>query len=179
MARPIVPATTTSRQPRVHRPTYAISRAQPAHHFARANRGSPSSHAGRAWKPSPTMDGEGVCVQPAPSVVRRRGVGDAAPYGRSRNVGIRIVGNRCVNAANLRPPLGSPERGAVAVLCAVTEGLVQGGCGETMSSVIPRRAGGNVSARNFRCPPLRGGARCGPGRFLYAGLTNFLSFRRI
>ena len=31
--------------------------------------------------------------------------------------------NRCVNAANLRPPLGSPERGAVTAQRAVTEGL--------------------------------------------------------
>ena len=35
------------------RPTYAISRAQPAHHFIRAYRGSPSTAAGRAWKPAP------------------------------------------------------------------------------------------------------------------------------
>ena len=31
--------------------------------------------------------------------------------------------NRCVNAANLCPPLGSPERGAVTAQRAVTEGL--------------------------------------------------------
>ena len=31
-------------------------------------------------------------------------------------------------------PLGSPERGAVTAQRAVTEGLVQGGCGETTSS---------------------------------------------
>ena len=163
----------------VYHPTYANPAGAARAPFCSGVRRCPSSHAGRAWKPSPTESLERFGAKPPLSVVRRRGVGDASPYGRSRNVGIRIVGNRCVNAANLRPPLGSPERGAVAVLCAVTEGLVQGGCGETMSSVIPRRAGGNVSARNFRCPPLRGGARCGPGRFLYAGLTNFLSFRRI
>ena len=66
----------------------------------------------------------GIGVQPTLSVIRRRGVGDAAPYGRQRNHGISIMVSRCANAASLRPPLGSPERGAVAALCAVTEGLV-------------------------------------------------------
>ena len=50
--------------------------------------------------------------------------GRPAPYGRQRYIGVGIVVNRCVNAANLRPPLGSPERGAVAARRAVTEGLV-------------------------------------------------------
>ena len=65
--------------------------------------------------------------QPTLAVTPARGVEDAAPYGREENHGIRIVVNRCANAANLHPPLGSPERGAVAALCAVTEGLVQRG----------------------------------------------------
>ena len=64
---------------------------------------------------------------PTPAIPRTRGVEDAAPYGRVRDVGISITVSRCVNAANLRPPLGSPERGAVTALCAVTEGLVQRG----------------------------------------------------
>ena len=64
-----------------------------------------------------------------PAVTQPRGVEDAAPYGRVRDVGVSIVANRCVNAANLLPPLGSPERGAVTAQRAVTEGLVQGGCG--------------------------------------------------
>ena len=68
-----------------------------------------------------TPDG---CNHPTPAVIRPRGVEDAAPYGQQLNVGIRIVINRCVNAANLLPPLGSPERGAVAARRAVTEGLV-------------------------------------------------------
>ena len=67
--------------------------------------------------------------QPTPAVTRPRGVEDAAPYGQKRNHGISIVVSRCAIAANFRPPLGSPERGAVAAQCAVTEGLVQGGCG--------------------------------------------------
>ena len=46
----------------------------------------------------------GIDVQPTLSVIRRRGVGDAAPYGRQLNVGISIAVNRCVNAASLRPP---------------------------------------------------------------------------
>ena len=37
-----------------------------------------------------------VCNQPTPAVTRTRGVGDAAPYGREENHGIRIVVNRCV-----------------------------------------------------------------------------------
>ena len=72
-----------------------------------------------------TPDG---CVHPTPAIPRPRGVEDAAPYGRQRNVGISIVGSRRVNAANLLPRLGSPERGAVAALCAVTEGLGQRWC---------------------------------------------------
>ena len=39
---------------------------------------------------------------------------------------------------HLHPPLGSPERGAVAALCAVTEGLVQRGCGAITLQVNPR-----------------------------------------
>ena len=65
--------------------------------------------------------------QPTPAIPRLRGVEDAAPYGRVRDVGIRIMGSRCAIAASLLPPLGSPERGAVAARCAVTEGLVQRG----------------------------------------------------
>ncbi len=121
----------------------------------------------------------GCRVQPAPSVDRRtahrgrcalrrvgnvsalqirhpssngRGVGDAAPYGQKLNHGISIVANRCVSAANLCPPLGSPERGAVAARSAVTEGLVQGRCGVPTLPVIPR-PGGRGS------PPLRGVGR--------------------
>ena len=61
------------RQPHVHHPTNPIPRAQPAHHFVRANRCYPSSQAGRAWKPAPTLGGEGECVQPPSSVIRRKG----------------------------------------------------------------------------------------------------------
>ena len=50
--------------------------------------------------------------------------GRPAPYGRQRYIGVGIVVNRCANAASLRPPLGSPERGAVAARSGVTEGLV-------------------------------------------------------
>ena len=51
---PAAPASPTVRAPRVHSPARPIPRAPPAHHFVRANRCSPLSHAGRAWKPSPT-----------------------------------------------------------------------------------------------------------------------------
>ena len=61
------------RQPHVYHPTNPIPRAQPAHHFVRANRCYPSSQAGRAWKPAPTLGGEGECVQPPSSVIRRKG----------------------------------------------------------------------------------------------------------
>ena len=64
---------------------------------------------------------------PTPAVTLPRGVEDAAPYGRVRDEGVSIVVNGCIDAANLCPPLGSPERGAVAAQRAVTEGLVQGG----------------------------------------------------
>ena len=46
------------------------------------------------------------------------------PYGRLRNVGISIVGSRCERAKTSTHPLGSPERGAVTALRAVTEGLI-------------------------------------------------------
>ena len=75
---------------------------------------------------------------PTPAIPQPRGVEDAAPYGRVRNEGVSIVVNRRGNAASLLPPLGSPERGAVAPLCAVTEGLVQRGCGAITSFVNPR-----------------------------------------
>ena len=64
-----------------------------------------------------------VRTHPTPAIPQPRGVGDAAPYGRQRNVGCDIVVSRCADAANLHPPLGSPERGAVAARSAVTEGL--------------------------------------------------------
>ena len=48
---------------------------------------------------------------------------------------------------SLRHALGSPERGAVTALCAVTEGLVQGWCGVPALPVNPRRAG--VEARPY------------------------------
>ena len=81
-----------------------------------------------------------VRSHPTPALPQRRGVEDATPYGRQRDVGVSIEVNRCVNAASLLPPLGSPERGAVAARSAVTEGLVQRGCEITLP-VNPRRAG--------------------------------------
>ena len=72
--------------------------------------------------------GPDVCNQRGPAVTRTRGVEVAAPYGREGNHGICIVVNKCSNAVKLRPPLGSPERGAVAPQSGVTEGLVQGRC---------------------------------------------------
>ena len=57
------------------------------------------------------------------------------------------MGNGCVNAASLRPPFGSPERGAVAARSGVTEGLVQRWCGKTTLPVNRLRAG--VEARPY------------------------------
>ena len=84
--------------------------------------------AGLDDKPLRCIGEVSACNRRRPST-DARGVEDAAPYGWVRNVGISIAINRCVNAANLiLPPLGSPERGAVTALCAVTEGLVQRRC---------------------------------------------------
>ena len=89
-----------------------------------------------------------IRTQPTPAISQPRGVEDAAPYGHQRNAGVSIVVNSCINAASLRPPLGFPERGAVAALCAVTEGLVQGGCGVPALSVNRRKDGlGDGEAR--------------------------------
>ena len=88
-----------------------------------------------------------VCNRSTPALIRRRGVEDAAPYGRSLNVRISITVSRCAIAANFLPPLGSPERGAVAALCAVTEGLAQRWCGETTLPISRGRAG--VEARPY------------------------------
>ena len=56
-------------------------------------------------------------------------------------------GKHMRKGGNLRPPLGSPERGAVAARSAVTEGLGRRGCDAITSSVNPRRAG--VEARPY------------------------------
>ncbi len=63
----------------------------------------------------------------------------------------------------LRPPLGSPERGAVAALCAVTEGLVQRWCGEITLSVNPRRAGVSAGWRVKPAPSVDRRRRTGDG----------------
>ena len=63
------------------------------------------------------------CNQPTPAVTQTRGVEDAAPYGRQRDEGIRIMVNGCAKATASAHTLGSPERGAVAAQRAVTEGL--------------------------------------------------------
>ena len=53
----------------VHRPTYYIPRAPPAHHFKRAHPRHPSTHAGRAWKPAPTADWVGISAEPPLSAI--------------------------------------------------------------------------------------------------------------
>ena len=70
----------------VRRPTYAIPRAQPAHHFVRAHPRRPSSHAGRAWKPAPTV---GIRIsptlpQPLSHGAKRR---DSSPFRGAEGVG--------------------------------------------------------------------------------------------
>ena len=64
------------------------------------------------WKTPSQSATPTIRNQPTPAMPRPRGVEDAAPYGRQLNVGISIVVNRCAIAANLRPSLGSPFRGA-------------------------------------------------------------------
>ena len=71
--------------------------------------------------------------------------------------------NRCVNAANHRLPLGSPERGAVAALCAVTEGLVQRRYDAITLSVNPRRSGVSVGRRAEPVPSVDRRRRTGDG----------------
>ena len=83
------------------------------------------SRAGAPWQTLARQGRLAICTHPTPAIPQPRGVGDAAPYGRQRNVGCDIVVSRCADAANLHPPLGSPERGAVAARSAVTEGLVR------------------------------------------------------
>ena len=107
------------------------------------------------WRTSPSAPWETrvksvtpvIRNQPTPAIPQPRGVEDAAPYGRLRDVGVSIVVNSCANAASLRLPLGSPERGAVAALCAVTEGLVQREWGVPTLSINPRRSSAEVGWR--------------------------------
>ena len=78
-------------------------------------------------------------TQPTSAVRQPRGVEDATPYGWVRDVSISITVSGCANATNLCPPLGSPERGAVAARSGVTEGLVQRGCDAISLPVILRK----------------------------------------
>ena len=95
LAWPTAPTSSTVRKPRVHRPTYPIPRAPPAHHFLRAHRRYPSPHAGRAWKPSPTVggavDGQRGCDAPmSASTPQSRPFGPRQlPFQGSREGGVR------------------------------------------------------------------------------------------
>ena len=74
----------------VHNSTYAIPRAQPAHHFIRAYRRCPFTEAGRAWKPAPTVYWERVSAKNRRrQSAGARGVEDAAPYGLARETARR------------------------------------------------------------------------------------------
>ena len=70
--------------------TYHIPRAQPAHHFARAHPRHPSSHAGRAWKPAPTVGWAGLRTtllrrtHVAPTPQSRRNAPRQLPFQGSR-----------------------------------------------------------------------------------------------
>ena len=85
----MAPTSSTARTPRVRHPTYAIPRAQPAHHFLQANRCSPSSHAGRAWKPSPTVAGKASASHPRRHQPLSRGAvrRDSSPFRGAKGVG--------------------------------------------------------------------------------------------
>ena len=107
---------------------------------------------GAPWVTRSKLVRPNVRNQPTLAVTRTRGVEDAAPYGQVRDVGCGIVVNKCAIAANLLPPLGSPERGAVAARSGVTEGLVQGRV-RCSHAIRQPRPGGRGS------PPLRGVGR--------------------
>ena len=116
------------------------------------------------------------CNHPNSAIPRTRGVEDAAPYGREENHGIRIVANKRIDAANVRPPLGSPERGAVAARRAVTEGLVPAWvqCNNVARQPHPT-VGAGFHARPAWDEGQRGcarnnGARAVPAGFAYVGL---------
>ena len=113
--------------------------------------------AGASWETWAELTAPNVSTHPTPAIPQPRGVEDAAPYGRVRDEGVSIVVNGCIDAANLCPPLGSPERGAVAAPCAVTEGLVRRRCGRT-NVIRQPRPGGRGSP-----PPLRGVGRWARG----------------
>ena len=68
--------------------------------------------AGAPWETLALSATPDICTHPTPAIPQRRGVEDAAPYGRQQDVGISIVANRRVNAASFLPPFGSPYRGA-------------------------------------------------------------------
>ena len=72
-------------------------------------------------------------------------------------------GKQMRKGENLLPRLGSPERGAVAAFCAVTEGLVQRGCGAPTLPVIPRRAGVEAGWRVEPTPSVDRRRRTGDG----------------
>ena len=82
----------------IHRPTYAIPRAQPAHHFIRAHPRYSFTNAGKAWKPSPT--GYPHLTHVAPTPQSRRDAPRQLPFQGSRGVGrglrrLRIRLPRC------------------------------------------------------------------------------------
>ena len=134
--------------------------------FRAGVRGSPSSQAGRAWKPTPTMCGECFGAEPAPCVDRRRGVGDAAPYGWVRNVSCGIVVNSCAIAANLLPRTRLPFQGSRGgwVRCGGVVRRPTVGCGATTLSFDrrvspPAFPGRRRCRRRSACPGGRGGRR--------------------
>ena len=51
-----------------------------------------------------------IRTHPTPAIPQRRGVEDAAPYGREENHGIRIVVSRCVRVTASAHPL-APLKG--------------------------------------------------------------------
>ena len=95
LAWPTAPTFPTVRPTRVYNPTYPIPWAPPAHHFVRADRRCPSSHAGMAWKPSPTVggavDGQRGCDAPtsASTPQSRRFAPRQLPFQGSREGGVR------------------------------------------------------------------------------------------
>ena len=122
---------------------------------------------GRAGHPHPSHPGN-------PATAGRRGrrplrVADKRRY--------QHRGKQMRKGNHLRPSLGSPERGAVAALCAVTEGLVQRGCGMTTLQVIPRRGGRGGGRVEPTSPVIRRAAHRGRCALRRVGNVSALQLR--
>ena len=114
---------------------------------ATRNRRRSSSDGGAPGTVRPTRRDVTFSNKPTPSVIQRKGRRGRRPLRVSAKRRYQHRGKQTRKGNSLLPPLGSPERGAVAARSGVTEGLVQRWWGETTLSANPRRAG--VEARPY------------------------------